>query len=97
VDAVEFEVAQLADAHPGGAGEQERVGTAGSVIPLASADLQAGSSLGHRAGRYLRVTPGRLLRTDAAKAKAKENLDGKYLLRTADLSTRPAGPVSSPT
>jgi hypothetical protein len=34
--------------------------------------------------RYLRVTPGGLLRTDAAKAKAEENLDGKYLLRTAD-------------
>jgi hypothetical protein len=34
--------------------------------------------------RYLRVTPGGLLRTDAAKAKAEENLDGKYLLRTSD-------------
>ena len=34
--------------------------------------------------RYLRVTPGGLLRTDAAKAKAEENLDGKYLLRTAE-------------
>jgi Transposase DDE domain len=34
--------------------------------------------------RYLRVTPGGLQRTDAAKAKAEENLDGKYLLRTAD-------------
>ena len=34
--------------------------------------------------RYLRATPGGLLRTDAAKAKAEENLDGKYLLRTAD-------------
>src|SRR6266705_3029844 len=34
--------------------------------------------------RYLRVTPGELLRTDAAKAKAEENLDGKYLLRTSD-------------
>ena len=34
--------------------------------------------------RYLRVTPGGLLRTDAGKAKAEENLDGKYLLRTAD-------------
>jgi len=34
--------------------------------------------------RYLRVTPGGLLRIDAAKAKAEENLDGKYLLRTAD-------------
>jgi hypothetical protein len=34
--------------------------------------------------RYLRVTPGGLLRVDAAKAKAEENLDGKYLLRTSD-------------
>ena len=34
--------------------------------------------------RYLRVTPGGLLRIDAATAKAEENLDGKYLLRTSD-------------
>src|SRR6266568_4036551 len=34
--------------------------------------------------RYLRVTPGGLLRIDAARAKAEENLDGKYLLRTSD-------------
>jgi len=34
--------------------------------------------------RYLRVTPGGLLRVDAAKARAEENLDGKYLLRTSD-------------
>jgi Transposase DDE domain len=34
--------------------------------------------------RYLRVTPGGLLRVDAAKVKAEENLDGKYLLRTSD-------------
>jgi Transposase DDE domain len=34
--------------------------------------------------RYLRVTPGGLLRIDAAKIKAEENLDGKYLLRTSD-------------
>ena len=34
--------------------------------------------------RYLRVTPGGLLRVDASKAKAEENLDGKYLLRTSD-------------
>ena len=31
--------------------------------------------------RFLRVTPGGLLRTDKTKAKAEENLDGKYLLR----------------
>jgi DDE family transposase len=34
--------------------------------------------------RYLRVTPGGLLRTDAAAIKTEENLDGKYLLRTSD-------------
>ncbi|MGH3230605.1 MAG: IS1634 family transposase, partial [Streptosporangiaceae bacterium] len=34
--------------------------------------------------RYLRVTPGGLLRADAARIKAEENLDGKYLLRTSD-------------
>jgi hypothetical protein len=34
--------------------------------------------------RYLRVTPGGLLRIDAGKARAEENLDGKYLLRTSD-------------
>jgi hypothetical protein len=34
--------------------------------------------------RFLRVTPGGLLRIDKAKVKAEENLDGKYLLRTSD-------------
>jgi transposase len=34
--------------------------------------------------RYLRVTPSGLLRADAGKAKAEENLDGKYLLRTSN-------------
>jgi hypothetical protein len=34
--------------------------------------------------RYLRVTPGGLMRVDAARIKAEENLDGKYLLRTSD-------------
>jgi Transposase DDE domain len=34
--------------------------------------------------RYLRATPGGLLRADAARIKAEANLDGKYLLRTSD-------------
>ena len=34
--------------------------------------------------RFLRVTPGGLLRADKAKIKAEENLDGKYLLRSSD-------------
>ena len=34
--------------------------------------------------RYLRITPGGLLRIDKAKIKAEANLDGKYLLRCSD-------------
>src|SRR4051812_19352438 len=34
--------------------------------------------------RYLRVTPGGLLRVDKAKIKLEANLDGKYLLRCSD-------------
>ena len=34
--------------------------------------------------RYLRVTPGGLLRIDKAGMKAEANLDGKYLLRCSD-------------
>ena len=34
--------------------------------------------------RYLRVTPGGLLRINAAVLKTEANLDGKYLLRTSD-------------
>lgn len=34
--------------------------------------------------RYLRVTPGGLLRTDQAAVKAEARLDGKYLLRSSD-------------
>jgi hypothetical protein len=34
--------------------------------------------------RYLRVTPGGLLRIDKAKIKTEANLDGKYLLRCSD-------------
>ena len=34
--------------------------------------------------RYLRVTPGGLLRVDKARCKTEANLDGKYLLRCSD-------------
>ena len=34
--------------------------------------------------RYLRVTPGGLLRIDKARRKTEANLDGKYLLRCSD-------------
>src|SRR6201984_3854639 len=48
------------------------------------AELRALISTKPGLNRYLRVTPGGLLRIDAGKAKAEENLDGKYLLRTSD-------------
>src|SRR5207247_9666507 len=40
--------------------------------------------------RYLRVTPGGLLRVDAGKARAEENLDGQDHLRTHGPNTPPA-------
>jgi hypothetical protein len=43
--------------------------------------------------RYLRVTAGGLLRSGAAKIKAEENRDGKYLLRTSD-PKMPAGDIA---
>lgn len=40
--------------------------------------------------RYLRRTPGGLLRIDAAAIKAEAHLDGKWLLRTSDPTLTPA-------
>ena len=48
------------------------------------AELRGKISMMPGLNRFLRVTPGGLLRTDRARAKAEENLDGKYLLRSAD-------------
>ncbi|MGA2831055.1 MAG: IS1634 family transposase [Streptosporangiaceae bacterium] len=48
------------------------------------AELRGKISMMPGLNRFLRVTPGGLLRTDKAKAQAEENLDGKYLLRSAD-------------
>jgi hypothetical protein len=63
--------------------EQAITGT-DSATPAERAKLEG--SLSGRPGlkRFLRVTPGGLLRIDKAKIKAEENLDGKYLLRTSD-------------
>ena len=40
--------------------------------------------------RFLRVTPGGLLRIDHAAVKAEQRLDGKYLLRCSDPKLSPA-------
>lgn len=54
------------------------------LTPAKRAELRGVISTKPGLNRYLRVTPGGLLRIDAAKIKAEENLDGKYLLRTSD-------------
>jgi hypothetical protein len=63
---------------------EEAIAGADSATLAERAKLEG--SLSGRPGlkRFLRVTPGGLLRVDKAKIKAEENLDGKYLLRTSD-------------
>jgi Transposase DDE domain len=56
----------------------------GKLTATRRAELRGVISTKPGLNRYLRVTPGGLLRADAAKIKAEENLDGKYLLRTSD-------------
>ena len=55
-----------------------------SLSPAERGRIQG--SLDGRPGlkRFLRVTPGGLLRLDKAKTATEENLDGKYLLRCSD-------------
>jgi transposase len=43
-----------------------------------------------RYGRYLRLTKGGLLRIDAAKQRAEEQLDGKFVVHSNDDSLTPA-------
>jgi transposase len=43
-----------------------------------------------RSGRYLRLTKGGLLRIDAAKRRAAEQLDGKFVVHSHDESLTPA-------
>jgi transposase len=44
----------------------------------------------HRYGRYLRLTKSGLLRIDAAKQRAEERLDGKFVVHSNDDSLTPA-------
>jgi hypothetical protein len=63
---------------------QEMICDSDKLSAAKRAELRGVISTKPGLNRYLRVTPGGLLRTDAAKIKAEENLDGKYLLRTSD-------------
>jgi len=63
---------------------EELIRDSGTLSATKRAELRGVISTKPGLNRYLRVTPGGLLRTDAAKIKTEENLDGKYLLRTSD-------------
>ncbi len=63
---------------------REKIDGTDKLTATRRAELRGVISTKPGLNRYLRVTPGGLLRTDAAAAKAEENLDGKYLLRTSD-------------
>jgi hypothetical protein len=58
------------------------------------AELRGKISMMPGLNRFLRVTPGGLLRIDKAKIKAEANLDGKYLLRSSD-PTLTAGDIAA--
>jgi hypothetical protein len=54
------------------------------LSPTNRAELRGVISTKPGLNRFLRTTPGGLLRVDAAKVTADAKLDGKYLLRTSD-------------
>ena len=63
---------------------EEMIAGSDQLTATKRAELRGVISTKPGLNRYLRVTPGGLLRIDAKKIKAEENLDGKYLLRTSD-------------
>jgi len=63
---------------------EQLIKDSGKLSATTRAELRGVISTRPGLNRYLRVTPGGLLRVDAARIKAEENLDGKYLLRTSD-------------
>jgi hypothetical protein len=62
----------------------EMITDADTLTKTKRAELRGIISTKPGLNRYLRVTPGGLLRTDATAIKAEQNLDGKYLLRCSD-------------
>lgn len=63
---------------------EEMIADSDKLTAAKRAELRGKISTMPGLNRFLRVTPGGLLRADKAKIKAEENLDGKYLLRCAD-------------
>jgi transposase len=62
----------------------ELIAGSDSLPVLKRGELRGKISTKPGLNRYLRVTPGGLLRIDKTKIKAETNLDGKYLLRCSD-------------
>jgi hypothetical protein len=63
---------------------REKIDGTDTLSAVKRAELRGVISTKPGLNRYLRVTPGGLLRIDAKAVKSEENLDGKYLLRTSD-------------
>jgi hypothetical protein len=63
---------------------KEKIDGTDKLTATKRAELRGVISTRPGLNRYLRVTPGGLLRIDATAARAEENLDGKYLLRASD-------------
>jgi len=63
---------------------QETIAASDKLSVTKRAELRGVLSTKPGLNRYLRVTPGGLLRTDQRAIKAEQGLDGKYLLRTSD-------------
>ena len=63
---------------------EETIAGSDNLSATKRAELRAKISNLPGLNRFLRVTPGGLLRVDRTKARTEENLDGKYLLRCAD-------------
>ena len=62
----------------------ELIDDADKLAPLKRAELRGRISTMPGLNRFLRVTPGGLLRVDKAKINAEANFDGKYVLRSSD-------------
>jgi hypothetical protein len=68
---------------------EETIAGTDTLTSTKRAEVRGKISMMPGLNRFLRVTPGGLLRVDKSKAKAEENLDGKYLLRCADPQLSP--------
>jgi Transposase DDE domain len=67
----------------------EKITESDALNPTRRAELHGQISTKPGLKRFLRVTPGGLLRIDQAAVKAEQRLDGKYLLRCSDPKLSP--------